>query len=694
MPTPFGESPEALATAAKLLREGRLEEAASGYEAIANGARDPEVKAAAALGASVARYQAGDSARGVALLKEAVGTAPAGSVTARRSAYLLGVRLLDSNAFGSAAEALRVEALKGTNDALQPYVVLAYARALSAGGDPGAEAQWERLTALPNLPAGFDETIARDRAAAARAAGDDTALARWLARLVVLSGDAGDRLELAMVSRRAGDQGTFVRQLEAIVNGSAGSPAAYPALEALQAAGIAVDAGQAGLVQYRWGAYAEAQAVLEKAVTEPGISAEALAFRAFYLGAAFEDEGEARLAIAWYDAAAGTGANSPYVHRAKYWAARVMEGTGDERSAAARYRELVANGPAGEFTGEAAFRAGYALLQAGDAAGAVEGWSGIAGVRDARLLYWKGRAEEELGRGEAAKADFAAAYSADPLGFYGTEAARRIGERPALDVSFRARRLVTDVDWAGLESWLNGIVPGTLPGTGPTAAADLLAVGLREEAAAALNEAARGAGPWRVLELAREARSLGMVDVAAQLAARLEGVLGVPWELVPRDLLRVAYPVDYVAQVDAEAHEYGLDPLFLAAMVRQESYWDPAAGSHAGALGLTQVIPPTGASIAEALGVEHFVADDLFRPAVSLRFGAFYLGGQLARYGDAYLALGAYNAGPGNAARWADRAGAGADGPTTAEAIDIPETHDYVEKVMEHYARYLAAYAG
>lgn len=693
-PTLAPESPEALATAANLLREGRLEEAATGYEAIVARARDPEVKASAALGASVARFQSGDPGSSVTLLKQAVSAAPAGTITARRSAYLLGIRLLDSNAYTAAGDALRGEAESPTADALQPYVVLAYARALSAAEDPGAGAAWDRLAALPNLAAGFDETIARERASAARSAGDEASLAKWLGRVVELSGDASARYELASVAKRLGDEATFISQLRAIVNGASGSKSAYPALEALKAAGKSVDAGQEGLVQYRRGAYAEAQEVLEAAVKEPGLSAEALAFREFYLGAAYEDGGQAALAVQWYDAAAATGANSPYVHRAKYWAARVTEGVGDERSAASRYRELAANGPGGEFSSEAAFRAGYALLQADDAAGAVEAWDGLAAGLDARLLYWKGRAEEQLGRGEQAKADFAAAYGADPLGFYGTEAGRRIGARPALDVSYRQRTLSAAIDWEGIATWLNAIVPGAMPGGPATAAGDLLAVGLREEAATALDEAAVGAGPWRLLELAREARGLGMVDVAAQLAARLQSAVAVPWQSVPRDVLRLAYPVDYVAQVQSEAKEYGLDPLFFAAMVRQESYWDPAAGSHAGALGLTQVIPPTGESIAGALGMQNFVADDLFRPAVSLKFGAFYLGGQLGQYRSPYLALAAYNAGPGNASRWAERAGANADGPTTAEVIDIPETHDYVERIMEHYARYLAAYAG
>jgi soluble lytic murein transglycosylase len=155
--------------------------------------------------------------------------------------------------------------------------------------------------------------------------------------------------------------------------------------------------------------------------------------------------------------------------------------------------------------------------------------------------------------------------------------------------------------------------------------------------------------------------------------------------------MRLEYPLDFVPTLQAESKAAGIDPLFFAALIRQESLWDPAAGSSAGALGLTQVIPPTGQGIADALGVEGFVADDLFRPSVSLRFGAYYAGEQLRQYqGNALAALAAYNAGPTNAARWL--AEASATPADFVERVDIPETQHYVEVILEHYAHYVKAY--
>ena len=82
-------------------------------------------------------------------------------------------------------------------------------------------------------------------------------------------------------------------------------------------------------------------------------------------------------------------------------------------------------------------------------------------------------------------------------------------------------------------------------------------------------------------------------------------------------------------------------------MFRQESRFNPGAQSGAGALGIAQVIPATAEGIAQNLQVPDFQIDDLLRPAVGVRFGAFYLARQLdAMHGSLPGALAAYNGGP------------------------------------------------
>jgi soluble lytic murein transglycosylase-like protein len=100
----------------------------------------------------------------------------------------------------------------------------------------------------------------------------------------------------------------------------------------------------------------------------------------------------------------------------------------------------------------------------------------------------------------------------------------------------------------------------------------------------------------------------------------------------------------YDSLMDASASKYGIDPAVLKGLVKQESGFNPNAGSSAGAQGLTQLMPATAAS----LGVT-----DVHDPAQSIDGGAHYLRMQLDRFGGDYTkALAAYNAGPGAVQRY------------------------------------------
>jgi soluble lytic murein transglycosylase-like protein len=124
------------------------------------------------------------------------------------------------------------------------------------------------------------------------------------------------------------------------------------------------------------------------------------------------------------------------------------------------------------------------------------------------------------------------------------------------------------------------------------------------------------------------------------------------------------------AEITAAAKKHGIDPALLAGLVKQESGFDPNAGSPAGARGLTQLMPGTAAG----LGVTN-----VLDPVQSLDGGAKYLRTQLDAFGgDVTKALAAYNAGPGAVQRYGG-------------VPPYAETQNYVRAVQANAAAYRAA---
>jgi D-alanyl-D-alanine endopeptidase (penicillin-binding protein 7) len=108
----------------------------------------------------------------------------------------------------------------------------------------------------------------------------------------------------------------------------------------------------------------------------------------------------------------------------------------------------------------------------------------------------------------------------------------------------------------------------------------------------------------------------------------------------------------WMPEVEAASVRHGVDPDLLAVLVTVESGGDPQAVSPAGALGLMQIMPATGESIAAARGLAGYSTDRLRDPAYNLDLGAFYLAEQLRTFTvqdpeqKVALAAAAYNAGP------------------------------------------------
>jgi soluble lytic murein transglycosylase len=313
-----------------------------------------------------------------------------------------------------------------------------------------------------------------------------------------------------------------------------------------------------------------------------------------------------------------------------------------------------------------------------------------------RALLWQGKAAIALGQGDVAREAWALAARDPKSGYYALRARDLLGQLGSQTAPILA------VDERPVDLWLRAWAPGD-PEAGRQAVMEdpalqriqgLMEVRLVREAtgeAVALRQRI-GNNPWALLAYVGAMRDVDLTNLAVPAATRLLALgeaAGAP--PTPRGLWALAYPVDYGDLIRQEATRRGLDPLWLFALIRQESAFGRFALSVAEARGLGQIIPSTARAIAGQLGVSNFLLEDLYTPRLSISFAAYYLGEQVrAANGNIFVALAAYNGGLRNALRWRDEAGPGFDLDVFVETIDFPETQEYIRQVYQHYARYRA----
>jgi soluble lytic murein transglycosylase len=174
---------------------------------------------------------------------------------------------------------------------------------------------------------------------------------------------------------------------------------------------------------------------------------------------------------------------------------------------------------------------------------------------------------------------------------------------------------------------------------------------------------------------------------AEELVARW----GQPMREAPPELQRLDYPLPYGDLIRAEAARRNLDPRLVAAVMRQESRFEWAATSSAGAQGLMQLMPATAEWIASRLSWPGFQSQQAYWPYVNVAFGAYYLRLGLDQFdGSLAAALAGYNGGPGNAAAW--RKDAGGDDDLMVALIPYDETRLYVQTIWAQYDAYRRLY--
>lgn len=227
----------------------------------------------------------------------------------------------------------------------------------------------------------------------------------------------------------------------------------------------------------------------------------------------------------------------------------------------------------------------------------------------------------------------------------------------------------------------------------PAWADDLLTLGRVSDIALAWRadiEAGRApATEWLGLLALTHPQPLDAIPLLVKGEPRL---LSGPWDGLPAALMEQYLPLPWRQELEIAARQAGVPPWVLAGLVRQESAWNPRARSGANALGLAQILPEVGRETGTRLGLRVRTPADLFDPATNLAIGARLLADWRRAFGGAWEpALASYNAGERRMREIWDATGQ-RPGPLFVEALEFPETHDYVHRVVLLAEGYRALY--
>lgn len=152
-----------------------------------------------------------------------------------------------------------------------------------------------------------------------------------------------------------------------------------------------------------------------------------------------------------------------------------------------------------------------------------------------------------------------------------------------------------------------------------------------------------------------------------------------------KPILRQVFPVKHMPTITEAADRYQFDPIFIASVVKVESGFDERAVSSKGARGLMQVMPDTGAWVAQKMGLAPYADDMLYEPAFNVDIGTWYLRDLLNTFDDnEVVALAAYNAGLNRVRQWLDE-GRWDGLEETLDDVPFEETRTYVRRVLATY---------
>ncbi|MGH9501855.1 MAG: transglycosylase SLT domain-containing protein [Terriglobales bacterium] len=613
-----------------------------------------------------AYFQSGKTAEAVAILNEFDQKYPE-SLLFRDARVLYGNALLAEN---RPKEAIAV--LEKDRQPQRADLELALGKAYAAAGQPGKAADILRALYI-TMPL------------SAEAGQADVELTKLAAstQLPPLGIDGRrTRADLLMKGRRFSDAANEYRDLVAVV-----SPGDRPEIQMAQAVALR-----------RSGDNKEAKTILD--ALDPSAGSEINTQRIFNQGEiarSSDDEAGFMRYLAELRQAAPT----------SFWLQQALLSAGnfyllkpDYDKAIDSYRELQERFPGGGRASYAHWKVAWLSLRQGRTVEAKTGFEQQIALYPASAevpaaLYWRGRLAEEDKDYDMARAYYQKISERFRNFYYGELARRRLREVKAAGAPAR------DLPHYALLDRVPAIDAGTnITTTDPPAdnlryqKAQVLENGALVDFAVRELQAAghEDPGNWVTAEIAKLYEDAGRYDGAIQVFKRaVPNYFAVDLPTLPRPYWEALFPKPYWPDLKKFSSQNALDPYLVASLIRQESEFNPAAVSRANAVGLMQLLPKVGSSVARDEKLRHFSPAQLFTPEVNLQLGTRYFRQMVDKFGAFEYALAAYNAGSNRVDDWLGQ-GKYRDPQEFVESIPFTETREYVQAILRNANVYRQLY--
>jgi soluble lytic murein transglycosylase len=405
----------------------------------------------------------------------------------------------------------------------------------------------------------------------------------------------------------------------------------------------------------------------------------------------------------------------PRAAEALYEAGRIAERGNDLAKAAELWKRVADAYPASSYAADARHFSGIALYRGGkneDAETAFHALSTSADLEtQARAWFWVAKARLARGDSSGGQQALSQAAQADPTGYYSLRASDLLaGRAPFFPPASSSFDFNLDAEYAQAAAWIRqqkatAATPSAIPQDESAARNDprltrgrlLWDLGLYSKAQTEFDSlrTAMVNNPLALLYLSQYFQQIGYYPgaiSAASQALKAVGVMGTASFEAPMYFNHIRFGPFFRDLILPASKSASLDPLLLFALVRLESpLFDIKAASPAGALGLMQLMPATARDVAKRIGLGDLSDNDISRPVLNLRLGTSYLASQRDLFdGNMFLALAAYNGGPGNAASWQTLSNG--DDDLLVETIRFEETRLYIRIIYEYHALYRRFY--